>query len=84
MAPWCPLEQMNMRRFMQDQLEWFKWMWGAIFVPFILHLYKKIEKSVDRDEYNQTIKSLRETINTGNRDISERMDKIMTIMIEKK
>jgi hypothetical protein len=69
---------------MEDQYGWIKWIWSAIFIPVFAHIYRKMDKAVDRDEYNGTINSLRDEIKNGNEAITERIDRLMTIMIEKK
>lgn len=64
-----------------------KWLWGAI-VPYTIYLHRKIDKAseetIKRQEYNQTIQSLRDEIHDGTDRIEKKLDQFLLAMVNKR
>lgn len=64
-----------------------KWGWSVV-IPHNWYLHRKLDKlqeeHVKRDEYNNTINSIREEIRQGNQQITTRLDSLLTTMIQNK
>lgn len=70
-------------------LEIFKYLWGAL-VPYLVYLHKRVDKvaesqneKISRDEFTETIKSIRSHIDEGNRQVTDRIDKLMQLLLER-
>ena len=64
-----------------------KWLWGAI-VPYTIYLHRKIDKAseetIKRQEYNQTVQSLRDDITKGTDRIEKKLDQFLLAMVKGK
>lgn len=64
-----------------------KWLWGAI-VPYSIYLHRKIDKAneetIKRQEYNQTIQSLRDDISKSTDRIENKIDSFLLAMVNKR
>lgn len=70
-----------------EVLEAAKWLWGAI-VPYTIYLHRKIDKAsednIKREEYSETIQSLRDEIHKGTNRIEQKLDSFLLAMVNRK
>ncbi len=64
-----------------------KWGWSVV-IPHSWYLHKKIDKlqeeHVKREEFNNTVDSMRREIREGNQQITTRLDSLLNTMIKNK
>ena len=64
-----------------------KWGWSVV-IPHNWYLHRKIDKLQDehvkREEFNNTVDSMRREIREGNQQISQRLDSLLNTMIKSK
>ena len=75
-------------------MEWkdvFTYGWGVI-VPYLIHNHKRtqdkidkvVENHVKREEFNNTINSIRIEIREGNHGVTQRLDSLLQALVERK
>ena len=65
--------------------------WGII-VPYLVHNHKRtqdkidkvIEDHVKREEFNNTINSLRKEVHEGNQGVTQRLDSLLQALMDRK
>ena len=64
-----------------------KWGWSVV-IPHNWYLHRKIDKLQDehvkREEFNNTVDSMRREIREGNQQITQRLDSLLNTMIKSK
>ena len=64
-----------------------KWGWSVV-IPHNWYLHRKIDKLQDehvkREEFNNTVDSMRREIREGNQQITQRLDSLLNTMIKNK
>lgn len=64
-----------------------KWGWSLV-IPHNWYLHRRLdrlqEQHVKREEFNNTINSIREEIRQGNQQITTRLDSLLNTMIQNK
>jgi hypothetical protein len=70
-----------------DLWDVFKWSWGLI-LPHNWYLHRQLDKLQDehvkRDEFNQTIDSIRREFREGSQQITYRLDALLRTLLQQK